>query len=100
MDSGDLYIADLGAEQPRRVLVLSNRDFHRRSERAIVAPETRAPDTAAPFPWIVEGDDGMSFAIDRVRAVSAERLLRPAGRAPYRTTWLARRALLAITVDV
>ncbi len=100
MDTGDIYLADLGRETPTRVLVLSNRDFHRRSARAIVAPEWGSRDVAVPFPWVVDGDDGMSFAVDRVRSVTAERLLRPAGRAPYRTTWLARRALLAITVDV
>lgn len=100
MDTGDLYVADLGGEQPRRVLVLSNRDFHRRSDRVLVAPEARGPQARVPLPWIVEGDDDVRFAVDRVRSVRADRLLHPAGRAPYRTTWLARRALMAITVDV
>jgi mRNA-degrading endonuclease toxin of MazEF toxin-antitoxin module len=100
MDTGDLYLADLGGEQPRRVLVLSNRDFNRRADRVLIAPEAPGPAVAVPFPWIVEGDDDIRFAIDRVRGVKAERLLRLVGRAPYRTTWLARRALLAITVDV
>lgn len=100
MDTGDIYFADLGGETPGRVLVLSNRDFHLRSERVVVAPETRGQAVAVPFPWVIEGDDGVAFAVHKMRSVRAERLLRPAGRAPYRTTWLARRALLAITVDV
>jgi mRNA-degrading endonuclease toxin of MazEF toxin-antitoxin module len=97
IDAGDIFIADVGHEVPRHVLVLSNEGFHRRSNRVLVAPEWRSPGVPVPFPWIVEGGDDMEFAIDRMGSVEADRLLRRAGRAPYRTMWLARQALIAIT---
>jgi len=97
IDAGDIYVADLGGEAPRHVLVLSNADFHRRADRVLVAPEWRSPDVAVPYPWVVEADDDMEFAVDHLSSVEADRLLRPVGRASYRTVMAARRALLAIT---
>jgi mRNA-degrading endonuclease toxin of MazEF toxin-antitoxin module len=98
MDAGDIYLTDMGGESPVPALVLSNRELHRQTDRAIVAPAWPGADVTVQYPWIVEGEDDVEFAVHRVRSVDVDRLLRRTGRAPYRTTWLAQRALMAITV--
>lgn len=96
IDSGDIYVADLGGEAPRHVLVLSNAELHRRAARVLVAPEWRGAEVTRPFPWIVAADD-VEFAVDHMRSVAADLLVRRVGRAPFTTVVAARRALLAIT---
>mgnify|MGYP001057882894 CR=1 FL=1 len=97
MDAGDVYVADLGGEVRRHVLVLSNAGFHRRAARALVAPEWRGAEVDVPFPWIVTAEDDLRFAVDHMRSVPLERLLHRVTTAPFRTVVAARRALLAIT---
>jgi hypothetical protein len=96
IDSGDIYIADLGDEQPRRGLVLSSAQFHSRSGRVLLAPERTGPPFGVEPPWHV-AVDGDVFAIDLLLTVREENLLRQVGRAPYGAVAQARRALIAIT---
>lgn len=96
IDVGDVYTADLNEELRRRVLVVSNSQFHRRVERVIVAPEIVGPHDEVPFPWRVQVD-GIVFAVDLVRSVPLARLLHREGRAPHEAMRSVRRALLNIT---
>ena len=96
IDSGDIYVADLGEEQPRRGLVLSHARFHSRSGRVLLAPERTGPRFGVEPPWHI-AVDGDGFAVDLLLTVREENLLRPVGRAPYTAVAAARRALLAIT---
>ena len=75
IDQGDIATADLNLERRLRVVVLSTRQFHRLTERALAAPR----ELPEPFPWrIVHGED--TFAIDLMRTVAVDRLGQPEGR--------------------
>ncbi len=96
MDPGEVWLADLGDERRRRVLVLSNRRFHSASGRVLVAPAIDGPRDAVPFPWRVEVD-GVVYAVDFLRGLPDSRLLERLGHAPTDATLAARRALVHIT---
>lgn len=76
-DAGDVYLADLNDEVRRPVLVMSNSRFHALAGRAFVAP------AASPrqFPWRID-HDGVTYAVDLLQTVSADRLLERTGRVP------------------
>lgn len=93
IEQGDIYLADLGDEQRRRCIVVSVADFHRRSDRVLVIPEIAVH---VDLPWRVEVD-GVSYAVDRLRAMNAARLLSPVGRAPYAAVERVRRAIRYLT---
>lgn len=95
-DAGDIHLADLNEERRRRVLVLSSRRFAQLSDRVLVAPEVLGAPDEVPFPWRIEVD-GVVFAVDLLRSLSADRLLERAGRAPADAVRRARQALHAIT---
>ena len=71
---GDVWQADVGAETRRLVAVLSDRRFHDLAERVMVAPVIDSPD--ARYPWIVELDSNRSVALQHLRSVNVDRLLR------------------------
>lgn len=96
MDTGDVYLADLGEGTRRHVLVLSNAQFHRRSTRVVIAPEFRAASLEELLPWRIRVGE-LVFAIDHVRTVEADLLLDDRGAAPFQAIERARRALRAIT---
>lgn len=78
IDAGDVYLADVGGETRRQVLVVSNGRFHRLSERALVCPRmTVVPDER--FPWWVDTGLGV-YALDRLATLPLEVLLRQVGR--------------------
>ncbi len=80
IDAGDVYLADLGEERRRLVVVVSRAVFQRRADRALVAPEQPgSPDKVAP-PWRVTVGERV-FAVDHIRSVRPERLLELHGRA-------------------
>ena len=79
IETGDIYVADVGQEQRRHVLVISNSRFHRLSGRVIVAPALPGEPDEVPFPWRIEAE-GMVFAVDLLRSIPAERLLEHVGR--------------------
>ncbi|HEV7722470.1 MAG TPA: type II toxin-antitoxin system PemK/MazF family toxin [Iamia sp.] len=95
-ETGQVVMADLGAERPRRVLVLSNRRFTTMTGRALVAPEWLGPPDVQLLPWQVRVGNAV-FAIDRLVSVKTDRLLDDVGEASYTAVMAARRALLAIT---
>lgn len=96
MDVGDIYLADLHEERTRRVVVISAGRFTSLSGRAVVVPELSGTPDEVPDPWRVRIDDGI-FAVDRVRSISADRLVDHLGRAPSGAVTQLRRALRAIT---
>lgn len=79
IEAGDIHLADVGQEQRRHVLVVSNNRFHRLSGRAIVAPALPGEPDEVPFPWRIEAE-GMVFAVDLLRSIPVERVLEPVGR--------------------
>ena len=96
MDVGDVYDADLNEERQRRVLVISPTRFNRLAGRAIVVPEQHGPPDDVRDPWRVVVDDTV-YAIDHVRSLPAERLLKLVDRAPVTAVNSIRRAVRAIT---
>ena len=96
MDAGDIYRADLNEEVSRRVLVVSVRQFHRLSGRALVVPEFRIPVGDVEPPWHLD-IDGVVFAVDMLRSVTVDRLVERDGRCPAAAMANVRRVLQHIT---
>lgn len=96
MDAGDIYRADLNDEVTRRVLVVSTRQFHRLASRAVVVPELRSPPDDVPPPWRIE-IDGTVFAVDMLRSLPVDRLVRRVDRCTADTLAAVRRVLRHIT---
>jgi len=70
---GEVWIADLGEEIRRRVLVLSDARLHQIANRAVVAPmSTKVPDSA---PWFVDAGDDEYANVHLIRSVPVARLL-------------------------
>lgn len=94
-DAGDIHLADLNDERRRKVLVVSNRRFHRASGRALVAPAISGEPDEVPFPWRIEVD-GEVYAVDLLRSITTGRLLDRVGVAPHEAVLAARRAVVNI----
>lgn len=70
---GEVWIADLGEEIRRRVLVLSDARLHQIANRAVVAPmSTKVPDSA---PWFVDAGDDEYANVHLIRSLPVARLL-------------------------
>jgi len=70
---GEVWIADLGEEIRRRVLVLSDARLHQIANRAVVAPmSTKVPDSA---PWFVDAGDDEYANVHLIRSIPVARLL-------------------------
>lgn len=96
IEQGDIYLADLGAERRRHVLVLSSSRFARLSGRALVAPERDGSSLGRRAPWHIDVDDQV-FAVELALTVREELLLDRVGRAPFQAMLAARRAIISIT---
>lgn len=94
--TGDIWLADLGAETRRSVYVISDERFHRLAERAVVAPvlESRGAVRAPPW-WIVHEDSVV--AVERLTSIPIERLLERHGVARYTTVRAVQRTVGWIT---
>ena len=92
IDAGDVHFADLHEERRRKVLVVSRAQFHRLAGRAVVIPQVFGAPDEVPFPWRIEFD-GMVFAVDLMRTLPVERLLKRTGRAPEPAMVAIRQAL-------
>ncbi|MGD9752722.1 MAG: type II toxin-antitoxin system PemK/MazF family toxin [Acidimicrobiia bacterium] len=79
MESGDVYLADVGNERRVHVVVLSNGEYNRRAGRVVVAPRLDGPPDAVPSPWRVT-DGQQVYAVDFLLSLAASRLLEPVGR--------------------
>lgn len=95
ISAGDVHRADLNEERRRLVLVVSNAKFNKLADRVVVVPQVfEAPDEV-PFPWRVEFD-GAVFAVDLMRTLPTDRLLRRTGRAPESAMIAVRTAIRMI----
>ena len=90
--TGDIWLADIGAEQRRAVYVVSDERFNRLAERAIVAQVLSRPsDRTTPPWWIAHGES--VIALDRLSSLSVERLLERRERADNTTVRAVQRAI-------
>lgn len=96
IDVGDIYLADVGQELRRPVLVLSNARFHDLSERALIAPAITDPVADTGSPWRLRVGRDL-FLLDRLQSVPLTRLLDRVAAAPPTVIEAARQALAAIT---
>lgn len=94
--SGEVWIADLGAEARRAVYVITDDRFHRLAERALVAPVIESRGTDRDPPWRV-GHDGSAIAVDRLTSVPIDRLLERQGTASLATVRTVQRTVRLIT---
>jgi mRNA-degrading endonuclease toxin of MazEF toxin-antitoxin module len=78
VNSGDVYVTDVGAQTRRLALVVSGNNFHRWVGRALVAPGATGLDPDDPFVITV---DGTQFALHRLVSVPEARLLEQQGSA-------------------
>lgn len=90
--TGGIWLADLGAEVRRPVVVVSDERFHRLAGRALVAPVLATGPTHRNPPWWIP-HEGSAVALERLTSIPAERLLEPRGTAPYSTVRAAQRAI-------
>jgi hypothetical protein len=96
VEPGQILLADIGAPTRVAVAVLSSTRFHQATARAMVAPEHRSPQGDEEVsPWHVESN-GRTFAVDRMRSISVERLLETIGRASHREHMHMQRAAKAV----
>jgi mRNA-degrading endonuclease toxin of MazEF toxin-antitoxin module len=82
--TGDIWLADLGAETRRPVYVISDDRFHRLTERAVIAPLLAAGRAGRNPPWWIT-HDGSVVAVDRLASIPVDRLLERSATAQYRT---------------
>ncbi len=78
--TGDVWLADVGAEIPRPVYVVSDERFHRLAERAIVAPVLPSGAAERNPPWWIAHESSV-VALERLSSIPAGRLLERQGTA-------------------
>jgi len=94
--TGDVWLADLGAETRRSVYVISDDRFHRLAERAVVAPVLESQPAARTPPWWIAHEDSV-IAVERLSSISVDRLLERHGVAHYTTVRAVQRTIGWIT---
>ncbi len=82
--TGDIWLADIGAETRRSVYVISDDRFHRLTERAVIAPLLPPGRPGLNPPWWVT-HDGSVVAVERLTSIAVERLVERIGTARYPT---------------
>ena len=90
--TGDIWLADLGAETRRTVYVVSDNRFHRLAERAVVAPVLASPGSGHNPPWWIAHDKSV-VAVERLTSIPVERLLERHGAAQYATVRAVQRTI-------
>ena len=90
--TGDIWLADLGAETRRSVYVVSDNRFHRLAERAVVAPVLASPSSGRNPPWWIAHDKSV-VAVERLTSIPVERLLERHGAAQYATVRAVQRTI-------
>jgi mRNA-degrading endonuclease toxin of MazEF toxin-antitoxin module len=90
--TGDIWLADIGAETRRSVYVISDDRFHRLAERAVVAPVLPAGEPGRTPPWWITHDDSV-IALERLSSMPVDRLLERRGAAQHITTRAVQRAV-------
>lgn len=94
--TGDIWLADIGAETRRSVYVVSDDRFHRLAERAIVAPVLPAGEPGRTPPWWITHDDSV-IALERLSSIPVDRLLERHATVRHTTTRAVQRAVGWIT---
>lgn len=90
--TGDIWLADLGAETRRPVYVVSDDRFHRLAERAVVAPVLAAHRSERNPPWWIAHENSV-VAVERLTSIPVERLLVLHGTAQYTTVRAVQRTI-------
>ena len=94
--TGDVWLADVGAETRRPVYVVSEDRFHRLAERAIVAPLLPSPTPGRNPPWWIAHESSV-VALERLSSIPADRLRERHGTAQYSTVRAVQRAIEWLT---
>jgi mRNA-degrading endonuclease toxin of MazEF toxin-antitoxin module len=90
--SGDIWLADIGAETRRSVYVVSDDRFHRLAERAIIAPLLPSRAVARNPPWWITHESSV-VALERLSSIPVDRLLERRGTAQLATVRAVQRAI-------
>lgn len=90
--TGDIWLADIGAETRRSVYVVSDDRLHRLAERAIVAPLLPADPADRSPPWWI-AHEGSVVALERLSSIPIERLLERHGAVQHATARAVPRAI-------
>lgn len=90
--TGDIWLADLGAETRRSVYVVSDHRFHRLAERAVVAPVLPSRSAGRNPPWWI-AHENLVVAVERLTSIPVERLLERHGTAQYTTVRAVQRTM-------
>jgi len=90
--TGDIWLADIGAETRRSVYVISDDTFHRLAERAVVAPVLPAGEPRRTPPWWISHHDSV-VALERLSSIPVDRLLERHGAGPHTTARAVQRAI-------
>ena len=90
--TGDIWLADIGAEIRRSVYVISGDRFHRFAERAIVAPVLPAGTPGRTPPWWI-AHDGSVVALERLSSIPVDRLLERTGAVQHTTARAVQRTI-------
>jgi mRNA-degrading endonuclease toxin of MazEF toxin-antitoxin module len=90
--TGDIWLADVGAETRRSVYVISDDRFHRLAERAIVAPVLPSHAVERNPPWWIAHENSV-VALERLSSIPIERLLERHGGARHTTVGAVQRAI-------
>ncbi|MFV0307703.1 MAG: type II toxin-antitoxin system PemK/MazF family toxin [Desertimonas sp.] len=94
--TGEVWLADLGAETRRAVYVVSDDRFHRFAERALVAPVVDSGSPERTPPWWVD-HDGSVVAVERLTSIPVDRLLERQGAASLATVRAVQRTVAWLT---
>jgi mRNA-degrading endonuclease toxin of MazEF toxin-antitoxin module len=90
--SGDIWLADVGAETRRPVYVVSDERFHRLADRAIVAPMLPAGAGGRTPPWWISHHDSV-VALERLSSIAVNRLLEKHDAVQHTTARTVQRAI-------
>ena len=90
--TGDIWLADIGAETHRSVYVVSDDRFHRLCERAIVAPVLPTDAAGRNPPWWIAHETSV-VALERLSSIPVDRLLERHGAVQHATAGAVQRAI-------
>lgn len=89
-----LYLADVGEDRRRRVLVVSGPRFGATTGRAVVVPEIGFDPDLPLSPWRVPFEETAALAVDRLTTVPKDVLHHQVGQLPISETQQVRRLIV------
>jgi mRNA-degrading endonuclease toxin of MazEF toxin-antitoxin module len=90
--TGEIWLADIGAETRRSVYVISDDRFHRLAQRVVVAPVLPAGTPGRTPPWWIS-HEGSAVALERLSSMPVDRLLERQGAVHHATVRDVHRAV-------